>query len=532
MPRPAVSAGEASRMLAPHAHSGDEPLILVLNAPPSDGLMPSPRNSPRMVQSLIKDSTIYGLGTLLSRAFGLLLIPVYTRYLTVNEYGALALLNLILQNVSFVCLLGVSTAAMRQYFEPGVSDEERQAVYGTASTILICFPPLVLLVIGPAAWFIVGSYLPSVLFFPYVFFTLLTGLFTPIAKLLLGLLRVRRQALWFIGFNLGLLLLQGVAAIVALVLLELGLRGQVYAQLFANGVAAGVALLLLANYARPRLDWEIARRLFAYGLPLVPFFIFVWVYESAGRFMLEHFADLGRVGIFALSAQFAGLLAMAGVALDNTLFPHFLEHAGKAGGGRQLGTLIHKYLTWLGLLGLCIMVGASPAIRLLVSESYFEAEQYVAPLVLAFWLSMARTPIAWSLNYSKQSTALSVLNGAAVAILVSLLFLTLGRLQLGIPGVAYAMIGANILVIAAGYLVAQRHFRLEFPLGALTMTTVVLLTGGGILAWLGPAGGDVGLLATEGLVLLVTGLVVMRIAGIRNPLPRFGIRARRDGHGS
>lgn len=471
-----------------------------------------------MAQSLVKDSTIYGLGSLLSRAVGLLLIPVYTRYLTTADYGALALLNLIVQNVSFICLLGVSTAAMRYYFEPGASEPERATTYGNATALLIVFPPVVLALLAPATWFIVSHWLPSVPFFPFVLVALLTGLFTPITKLLLGLLRVRRQAGWFIAFNIGLLLLQAVAILVALAGLGMGLAGQLYAQLVAYAVFAAVAIWLLTRYARPQLDRANAFRLLAYGLPLVPFFIFSWIFEAAGRFMLEHFADLGRVGIFALAAQFAGLIAMAGSALDNVMLPHFLDNAGKAEGGARLGALIHKYLTWLGLLGLTIMVGASPAIRFFAGEAYVEAERHVAPLVLAFWLSMARTPITWSLNYSKRSGTLSLLNGGGVVALTLMLYLALGRWQLGIDGVALATVAANLLVIGAGYGLAQRSYQLRVPRARFALTVLTLVGAGVLIGWLGPAAGNWRLLGAEVAVLAAAGLLAMRLAGLSNPL--------------
>ena len=453
-----------------------------------------------MAQSLVKDSIVYGVGSLLTRALGLLLIPLYTRYLDISQYGTLALLNLILQQVSFVCLLGISTAAMRHYFDPGADEAQRQSVYGTATTLLIFFPAVALVILVPLTWILVSHYLPSVAFLPYVLVTLLTGLFTPMTKLLQGLLRVRRQPLLFTGFNLS---------------------GQIYAQLFSQGAFAGVSLLLLTRYARPRHDRAMARELLRYGLPLVPFFIFLWLYEGAGRFMLEHYTDLGRVGIFALAAQFAGLISVAATALDNVMLPSFLETAGKAGGGQQLGNLVCKYVTWLGLLGLAIMVIASPAIHIVATEKYYEAEHCVTPLVLAFWLSIGRSPVGWSLNHSKRSATLSWLNGLTVAVLIGLLALFLGYLDLGINSVAAALIGANIFGIVLGYGLAQRHFPLRVPALRFALTATVMLGGGAIIAWLGPAGLDWRLLLLESAVLITTGLVAMRLAGIGNPLRAF-----------
>jgi O-antigen/teichoic acid export membrane protein len=471
-----------------------------------------------MAQSLVKDSAIYGLGTLLTRALGLLLIPVYTRYLAVDEYGALSLLNIILQNVSFVCLLGVSTAAMRYYFEPGADEPGRQALYGSATTVLLLFPPLVLLLLAPLTWLLVSNYLPSLPWFPYVLVVLLTGLFTPVQKLMVGLLRVRRRALLFTGFHLAFFVFQTAAIFIAIAMLGLGLAGQVYAQLLANGVFALVAVAMLRVYSKPTLSRPVARHLLAYGVPLVPFFIFMWVSEAAGRFLLERFTDLRQLGIFALAAQFSGLIALAAGAIDNVMLPHFMEQAGTKDAGQRLGALIHRYVTAMGIIGLAILVGASPAIRLLATEPYFPAERHVAPLVLAIWLSVMRTPITWSLNYSKQSATLSALNGAAMTVLIALLLLFLGPLQLGIDGVAYAMIGANLFAIIAGYALAQRHFALSAAPLRVTLTGLTLLAAGGILAIVGPAGLEFSTLAGQSLLMAVASLAAARLAGIANPL--------------
>jgi len=42
------------------------------------------------VKRLLKHSSIYGVGTLLYRAVALILLPLYTRYLSTGEYGDLS----------------------------------------------------------------------------------------------------------------------------------------------------------------------------------------------------------------------------------------------------------------------------------------------------------------------------------------------------------------------------------------------------------------------------------------------------------
>jgi O-antigen/teichoic acid export membrane protein len=480
-----------------------------------------------MSRSLIKDAWIYGFGTLLSRAVGIVLIPLYTRYLSVEEYGALSLLNIIVQNVAFVCLLGISTAAMRSYFDVGADTAHRSQVYGTATFLLIIFPPLVLLVLGPIAWLLTTRYVPSLPFFPLVFVVLLTGLFSPLIKLLIGLLRVQRKPVAFVAFNIAFVLLQAVAIIIALTVLNYGLRGQVFSQLLANGVFAVVALILLRRHAAPGFSWPQARLLLVYGLPLVPFFIFLWMYEASARFMLGHYVDLQSVGIFALAGQFSGILLMTATALDNAMQPHFLERAGQARGEEALGTVVLNYLAFLGLLALPLIIVASPAIQLLTRPAYHAAIDYVAPLVLAGWLFAARSPVGWSMNHSRRSGLLSAVNGIAAGLLIGLLYLFLGPLHLGIMGVIYAMIGSSAITIVLGYAVAHQGFELKIPLRRLALICGLLLAGGSLIDWLRPDRPDLVAIALQTLVFIAVALATLRLAGIRNPLQLLGIRGRR-----
>ncbi len=42
------------------------------------------------IARVFKDSTVYGLGSLLPRAAAIILIPIYTTYLTREDYGVMS----------------------------------------------------------------------------------------------------------------------------------------------------------------------------------------------------------------------------------------------------------------------------------------------------------------------------------------------------------------------------------------------------------------------------------------------------------
>ncbi len=470
-----------------------------------------------MSRTLLRDSTIYGIGTLLTQSLGFLLIPIYTRFLSVSDYGALSLLNATLQVVSFITVLGVSSAAMRFWFEPGAGESQQRAVYANATVLLLLFPALILLLLGPLIWFLYTRLVDSIAFYPLVLMVITIGLFSPFIKLITGFLRVQRRATAFVAFNLAFFLVQTGTVIAAVAWLNLGLRGQVAAQLLTNGLFAIVALIAISRFARPSFSGELSQRMLAFGVPLVPFFIATWINTSAGRFMLEATGGLAQVGILALAAQLAGVMQLAAVAFDNAMLPHFLSQADKPGGARELGIVVNRYLGFLGMMALGIVALASPAIALVASAPYQEAARWVAPMTVAAWLAVANQPVVWSLNHAKRTGLLSGVVGGSTVVLVLLLWLLLGPLDAGIAGVPIAMISANLVLLASGWLLARRHLALQFQRGRLAGIVVTLLVCGAALDRLAQPQPEFATLAAQFGLLAVAALVIAALTGLRLP---------------
>src|ERR671934_2065121 len=69
------------------------------------------------LKELLRHSAIYGLGSIVARILAVLLLPLYTRYLTPRDYGAIE--TLIALSAVLVTILrgGISSAFFRFYFD-------------------------------------------------------------------------------------------------------------------------------------------------------------------------------------------------------------------------------------------------------------------------------------------------------------------------------------------------------------------------------------------------------------------------------
>ncbi|MCP4757517.1 MAG: oligosaccharide flippase family protein, partial [Proteobacteria bacterium] len=92
-----------------------------------------------------KNSMVYGVGTMLTRFINLLLLPLFTAYLTPADYGVLALLALLTMVAQPVFSLGMGSAMGPSYFE-GNDPMRKSQVTWTSFLILLVSAVLLTLI--------------------------------------------------------------------------------------------------------------------------------------------------------------------------------------------------------------------------------------------------------------------------------------------------------------------------------------------------------------------------------------------------
>lgn len=467
-----------------------------------------------MPNALVRNSMIYAFGALMTKAVAFLLIPVYTRFFSVEEYGILAIVNVVIQLLTFVCLLGISSAAMRFYFDEGADENRRRAVYGNALILLLVFPALLTLLFLPLVRILALRFVPAVPFAPYFFVAVVISFFAPLQQLVKGLLRVQERPRAFVAFTLSFFLVQTTAIIAAVVGLGAGLAGMLYAQAAVNVLFWAVALVLLRRNSAPAFSPATAKELLLFGLPLVPFFVFTWVNSATGRFLLERYDGLAGVGIFALAAQFSGLLAIIGNAFSNALVPYFYRTAGEEGGGDRLGTFATKYLALFSIIALFILALYRPAVIVMAHSRYHGALPFIPPLVFAGWLNLTYMVFHWSLMHSRKTGLLALLHGAAAALTVALMVYLLKYRALGIDGVVAALVIVELFKNAAGFAASQRFYPIRFRYGRTAAVVLTALAGAALVHLIGLRGPLVSATALNILLAGGISLLLVRLSGV------------------
>src|SRR5919204_5054599 len=80
------------------------------------------------LKELLRHSAIYGLGSIVARILAVLLLPLYTRYLTPGDYGLIETLVALSAVLTALVAQAMKSAFFRFYFDSAEDDRRRQVV--------------------------------------------------------------------------------------------------------------------------------------------------------------------------------------------------------------------------------------------------------------------------------------------------------------------------------------------------------------------------------------------------------------------
>jgi O-antigen/teichoic acid export membrane protein len=438
------------------------------------------------LKRLGKHSVIYGLGGLVSRILAVILLPLYTRYLSPSDYGKVETLIALTTVVGIALSAGIGSAFFRFYFD-SPEPAARRRVLRTSFWFIMGMATLGL-VVGVA----LSSEISQVLFGTSEDADLVAAAFVGLWAgmnwtQLTNLFRVEERSAAFVSASIANILVTVGATLILVVALDKGPIGVIV----GNFTGTLVVYAVLVMYRREQLGLEFDRGLLRamnkFGLPLVPSALFLWVTNFSDRLFLVKLADVHEVGLYSVGVRIASALVLLLTAF-RLAWPAFAYSIEDDAAARRTYAYVLTYLvvvtTWVAT-GLALL---SPwIVRWITSKPDYEpASRVVGPLAFSTVAFAGYMVVAIGVGRSRRTQFNWVVTGAAAIVNIGLNLLL-------IP--PYGMMGAAIATIAAYttmfvgmawwsqriYPVAYQWRRVATAAGAgVVLVTVGKLAGGGL----------------------------------------------------
>lgn len=413
------------------------------------------------LKKTIKHSIIYSLGNLSSKLVGLILLPLYTEYLTTSEYGILALLEVTSQILILMLGLNLSTAMLRWCSAEKDENRKRSIVFTISfSTVIISLLSLIFL-------------LPFVDFFSELFFdhnrysNYFTILFFSIAfgilnLLPLSLIRVQEKSTFFVVVTTLKFTIILILNIYFIAFLQMGVEGVILGQLIGQILFTLVTLPFMIRNSSTKFDLITLKHMISYSFPLVFSSLFAMLLSMGDRYILKILSTLSDVGIYSLGYKVASFI---NVFIIHSFQLGFLPLAFKYAEQNDSKRFFSKIQTYFTLL-LVLSALALSIFSLEIVEVFTSDESYLSSYLIIPFISFAFVLKGMEYVFSLAFHQMKITKYNAIIVITSAL-LNIGLNFLLIPiygvfGAAISMIISYSLMSFLSYFFAQRVYFIPF----------------------------------------------------------------------
>ena len=422
----------------------------------------------KSAKDLLKHSSIYGVGQILSRFASVLLLPLYTRCLSTSDYGCVAILDLTAGILAILIGGGLAQAVVRFHFEETSEDGERRVWWTGLSWVVACATVVTM----PMA--LGRGLLADLTLDPGVgdgafFYLLAAGTLwcNTIASLIETWLRVKKRSLTFVGVSLGRLLLNIGLNVWFLVGLDMGVVGLLLGNLIAAAANTLVLALVFANSLREcAFDSALLRKLRQFGTPLIVTALLSLLMHEADRYFLKHYAGLGEVGVYSLAYKIGQAVNMLFLIPFAAIWNVVMYEMAAEPNAKQNYARVFEFFTYaLLIVTLAASLFAWPLLPLLTPGDYSEAVDLIPIVLLAYVLFAMHQQFSVPALLAKKTSALIPASVAGVITNVVLNLLLVPRF--GATGAAWASVATYAAFSFTGLVCYRSIDRYPYPFGRL-----------------------------------------------------------------
>lgn len=328
----------------------------------------------------------YAAASIGQRAPALLLLPLYTRALSPEDFGQLSLLMAIAIAVGFLLSFGLETAIFRAWFQHEGDPARRQQWLTTVATFMLVGPAVGGLLIIAAFSAVPGD--PFGVPNGWIALAVACAALGSMTTVLpFALLRAQERLSAYIALSLIFAATNAAATVTAVVILRWGVPGWLLGTIVGYALTLAVAARITPwpSLRRNLLSRPDLTAALAFGIPLIPHFAANWTLQLSDRFLLAGLVSFSSLGIYSLAANLAISVLLVTSGLAQGTMPSYARARVVAAARGELTQMITNQVR------IALLTGLLGALLLPLFVTELLPADYRAAAALCPWLSLAFT---------------------------------------------------------------------------------------------------------------------------------------------
>jgi len=429
------------------------------------------------VKSALKNSLIYSTGNISIKLIGIILVPLYTTHLSLQEYGVLSLLEVTAQVLIAFWGLNLYSALFRWYWDKDYLERQRSMFFTVLLVLLTSSLVMVLGIVGTADK-LAFLLLNTTAYESVIQLMAVAAGLQILMELTAALMRIQERAFLYALTTTLKFVTDLVFTVFFITKLHLGIKGIYLAQIIGYSVYFVALLGYILQNIQVRLELKILAGMLRFSLPLMFSSLASVLLSVADRFCLKIFGQLAFVGVYSLGFKIANTLNVFIVRSANLAISPMVFKMIDSPGNKRFYAKIMTYLGFTTVLfALALAVFSPEIVKVLArNKDYWDAYRVIPLIVLAIVFGMLKDTATNGLNIKKKSGVIAtiIIVCSSLNIGLNILFIYWFKYL----GAALAGLVAQLVFFLLAYHYAQKYYPIPYE-----MPKILKLIGLGILCY-------------------------------------------------
>lgn len=411
-----------------------------------------------LIQRLGKASIIYTITNIFQQGINFLLLPLYTRYLTPNDYGIFAVVGSINSFLSIFFTLALDGSMTRFYFDYYDQPERLKRFWGSILTFILILSAIfggLLLFFGEK---ILKPIIGNIPFFPFIALGIAALIFQPFFSIYISLLQTREKPGLYAIFSLSQFILSLILTIVFIVFQGWGAEGALTARLLTAVLFFFICIYALKNQIYLGINWLDLKQALIYSLPLVPHTLSGQLLSMTDKLFLNTIVNTTTAGLYNVAFLLGSVMSTITSSINRAYVPVYMEVL-KSENKQQLDELKEIGLilvTIYCLLGSAVSLFSKEILMLMTAESFWEGYK-VMPLIAFNFVATGIYYLLVNILFYVKSATKFIAIGTGLSTIINILFNWLLIPKYGLIGAAIATLISQILATIFIGLIGKKY---------------------------------------------------------------------------
>ena len=412
----------------------------------------------------------YTAGNFFKKLILLILLPIFTRLMAPAQYAVYENLMIFIAFLSLIYFLGQQQAVFSYFYNkktPEYHFSYISTVFLIIASVGLLFSLFIILFRNELSILILRSSKWSNLFI-YISIILFSDVISGMGLSILNILEKSRRYL-ILGTlkNVVFLLLIIVGTVSHTLSITKIISYLMFSSLISLFLTAYFMVGVLNRFSpkiKKYFSSELAKKLLAFGIIMIPGTIAMMILRLSDRYMLTYFSarNLYDVGIYAIGYRLGAVIIFLNSIVSLVYFPYAMKVKDNSSAKVSYKNMFYYYTIFAALAGFLIILFEKEIFYLLIDSAYFSSVKIVVFGVISSYLLGLFNLINLNFYVKKKAgrIAATVIFGALLNIFLNYLLIP----NYGIMGAGIASVIAYLTIVIVNYLLAKSIYQVLYKL--------------------------------------------------------------------